>query len=68
MGFLGGADIANFIADVEDVVGFERKGFANGFEMFGFAGEFGGGGDEVEVMADAVCFEENLDVLGGVGG
>ena len=37
--FVRGLDVADFVTDVEHLGGFERKGFADGFEVFCFAGE-----------------------------
>ncbi len=63
-----GFDVADFVTDVEHLGGFERKGFADGFEVFGFASELGGGGNKGEVRAQAVGVEKQIDVFGGVGG
>lgn len=66
--FVRGFDVADFVTDVEHLGGFERKGFADGFEVFGFASELGGGGNKGEVRAQAVSVQKQIDVVGGVGG
>lgn len=67
-GFLRGLYVADFIAHVEHFTGMQREGFADRLEVLGLAGELGGGGDESEMIAQAVGVEEEIDVLGGILG
>ena len=66
--FVRGFDVADFVTDVEHLGGFERKSFADGFEVFGFPSQLGGGGNKGEVRAQAVGVEKQINVVGGVGG
>jgi len=67
VGLLSGFDVAQFIADVDHFVMFQGEGFSDRAEVAGLAGEFGGGGDEIEKLADFVVAEKEFDVGGGVG-
>ena len=66
-GFLGGFDVANFIADVKHFVGVKGKCFANRFEVLGLSRELGSGGNKGKIIAQAVGIEEEIDVFRGIG-
>lgn len=66
--FLGGSDIADFIADVDHFGGVEGKGAGDRAQVFRFAREHRGRADEGEEVADAVNVEKFFDVVAGIGG
>ena len=57
-GFLRGLHVAQLVTDVEHFPGPQREGLADRFEVLGLAGELGGGGNEIELLAQAVGPQE----------
>ena len=66
--FVGGADVTDFVSDVEHAGEVEREGAGDGAQMLRFSGELRGRAHKGEEVPNPMGLEKALHIIAGVGG